>query len=56
LRQVPLNVAQVFAAAQFVGVVMAAGLVLGEPISLARWLGIGCICFGIVLVALTASA
>lgn len=56
LRRVPLNVAQVFAAAQFVGVVMAAGLVLGEPISLARWLGIGCICFGILLVGLTASA
>jgi drug/metabolite transporter (DMT)-like permease len=56
LRQVPLNVAQVFAAAQFVGVVMVASLMLGEPISPARWLGIGCICFGILLVGLTASA
>jgi len=56
LRQLPLNVAQVFAAAQFVGVIMAAGLMLGEPISPARWLGIGCICFGILLVGLTANA
>jgi drug/metabolite transporter (DMT)-like permease len=56
LRQVPLNVAQVFAAAQFVGVGVAACLILGEPISPARWLGIGCICFGIVLVGLTASS
>ena len=38
LRRVPLNLAQVFAAAQFIGVVTAASLVLGEPISPARWL------------------
>ena len=56
LRRVPLNIAQVFAAAQFVGVVIAAGLVLGEPISPARWLGIACIGLGIVLVGLTAQA
>jgi drug/metabolite transporter (DMT)-like permease len=46
LRRVPLNIAQVFAAAQFVGVVIAASLVLGEPISPARWRGIACISFG----------
>jgi multidrug transporter EmrE-like cation transporter len=46
----------VFAAAQFVGVVMVASLMLGEPNSPALWLGIGCICFGILLVGLTASA
>ena len=56
LRRVPLNLAQVFAAAQFIGVVTAASLVLGEPISPARWLGIACISFGIVLVGLTAQA
>jgi drug/metabolite transporter (DMT)-like permease len=50
LRQVPLNIAQVVTSAQFVGVVVAASLVLGEPISPARWLGIACIGFGIVLV------
>ena len=54
LRAVPLNVAQMFTAAQFIGVVLAAGLVLGEPISLARWFGIACTCVGIVMVGLTA--
>ena len=56
LRRIPLNLAQVFAAAQFVGVVIAASLVLDEPISPARWLGIICIGVGIVLVGLTAHA
>lgn len=37
LRSISLNLAQVFTAAQFVGVVLAASLVLGEPISPARW-------------------
>jgi drug/metabolite transporter (DMT)-like permease len=54
LRRVPLNVAVSFTAAQFVGVVIAAGLVLGEPISPARWMGIACISLGIVVVGLTA--
>ena len=56
LRRVPLNVAVSFTAAQFVGVILAAGLVLGEPISPARWLGIACISLGIVVVGLTAHA
>jgi small multidrug resistance pump len=54
LRRVPLSVAVSFTAAQFVGVILAASLVLGEPISLARWLGIACICFWIFVVGLTA--
>jgi len=53
LRRLPLNIAQVFTSAQFVGVVVAASLVLGEPISPARWVGIACISFGIALVGLT---
>lgn len=56
LRRVPLNLAQVFAAAQFVGVVAAANLVLDEPISPARWVGIFFISFGILVSGLTASA
>jgi drug/metabolite transporter (DMT)-like permease len=56
LRQVPLNVAVSFTAAQFVGVVIAASLVLGEPISPARWLGIACISLGVFVVGLTAQA
>jgi len=56
LRSVPLNLAQVFTAAQFVGVVLAASLILGEPISPTRWLGIAFVSLGIVLVSLTAHA
>jgi drug/metabolite transporter (DMT)-like permease len=54
LRRVPLNIAQMFAATQFVGVVVAAGLVLGEPISPLRWVGIISIGLGIFLVGFTA--
>jgi drug/metabolite transporter (DMT)-like permease len=56
LRSVPLNLAQIFAAAQFVGVVLAASLVLSEPISPARWIGIAFVSLGILLVSLTAHA
>ena len=55
LRRVPLNIAQVITSAQFVGVVVAASLVLEEPISPARWVGIACIGLGIALVGLTAN-
>jgi drug/metabolite transporter (DMT)-like permease len=54
LRWVPLNVAQAFTAAQFVGVVAVASLMLSEPISAVRWVGIVCISCGILLVGLTA--
>jgi drug/metabolite transporter (DMT)-like permease len=56
LRSISLNLAQVFAAMQFVGVVLAAALVLGEPISAARWIGIAFVSLGILLVGLTAHA
>jgi drug/metabolite transporter (DMT)-like permease len=56
LRAVPLNVAQMFTAAQFIGVVLAASVVLGEPIPLLRWFGIICACIGILVIGLTASA
>jgi drug/metabolite transporter (DMT)-like permease len=53
LRRVPLNLAQVFAAMQFVGVAVAASVVLGESISPLRWIGIAFICCGIALAGLT---
>jgi drug/metabolite transporter (DMT)-like permease len=56
LRAVPLNVAQVFTATQFVGVIFAARLVLSEPISPLRWVGIFFICCGIIMVGLTTRA
>jgi multidrug transporter EmrE-like cation transporter len=51
LKHVPLNIAQAFAAVQFVGVILASWFVLGEAISPLRWLGVGLITFGVMLVA-----
>ena len=56
LRWIPLHVAQSFTAAQFIGVVAAASLMLNEPISPVRWVGIGLIGVGILLVGVTARA
>jgi drug/metabolite transporter (DMT)-like permease len=54
LRAVPLNVAQVFIAVQFVAVIITASVLLNEPISPARWLGISVTLLGTFLVVLTA--
>jgi len=48
----PLNLAQSFAAAQFVAVVLAARVFLNEPILSLQWVGMICIAFGIVIVGL----
>ncbi|MBO6782211.1 MAG: EamA family transporter [Alphaproteobacteria bacterium] len=53
LKSTPLNVAQSLAAAQFVAIIFAANLVLGEPIGLLRWAGILLISIGILLVGLS---
>jgi drug/metabolite transporter (DMT)-like permease len=50
LRAVPLNVAQSFTAAQFVAIILASALVLEEPITAARWVGIALIACGIAIV------
>lgn len=50
LTKLPLNVAQSFAAIQFVAVIVAAHFVLGESIDGLRLIGIGLIFSGIVLV------
>jgi drug/metabolite transporter (DMT)-like permease len=50
LRTVPLNVAQSFTAAQYVAIILASAVVLSEPISAARWLGIFLIASGIAIV------
>jgi len=50
LRWMPLNVAQSFTAIQFVAVILASSLVLGEPVSVGRWVGIALIGIGIALV------
>jgi undecaprenyl phosphate-alpha-L-ara4N flippase subunit ArnE len=53
LRALPLHVAQAFAAAQYIAVVMAASLLLRERIACTTWFGIGFIVVGIVLVGAT---
>ena len=51
LRLVPLNVAQGFFAAQFVGVILASHFVLGEELTSLRVGGMVLIVLGIVVVA-----
>ncbi len=55
LTRLPLNVAQSFASIQFVAVILASWLILGEPISAVRGIGIVMISLGIVLVGITVS-
>jgi undecaprenyl phosphate-alpha-L-ara4N flippase subunit ArnE len=50
LQWLPLNVAQSFAAAQFVAVILASAWVLSEPIGLGQWIGIALIALGIATV------
>jgi multidrug transporter EmrE-like cation transporter len=51
LRWLPLNVALSYAAVQYVAVILAARILLGEPIAPARWIGISLIALGIMVVA-----
>lgn len=53
LRVIPLNVAQAFASAQFISVIVASAWVLSEPIPFMRWVGIFTIALGIFLVGLS---
>ena len=53
LRWLPLNVAQSFTAAQFVVTILASAVVLSEPITAARWIGIALIAAGIAIVGWT---
>jgi uncharacterized membrane protein len=48
-----LDLAQSFAAAQLVAVIMASSLILSEQNSITRWIGIGLIATGILVVALS---
>ena len=50
LGWLPLNVAQSFAAAQFIAVIIAARIVLAEPIGAVQWMGILLIACGISIV------
>jgi len=50
LGWLPLNVAQSFAAAQFIAVILASHWLLSEPIGVAQWAGIALIASGIAVV------
>lgn len=56
LSRLELNIAYPFLALNFVLVALVSWLLLGESISGLRWLGIGCICVGIFLIARSAVA
>jgi drug/metabolite transporter (DMT)-like permease len=51
LAILPLNVAQSYAALQFVSVILASYVLLGERIPAAAWIGIAMIVAGIITVA-----
>jgi drug/metabolite transporter (DMT)-like permease len=51
LARVPLNVATSIASLNFIAVLLASRLVLGEPIPMLRYLGFGCILVGMLIVA-----
>ncbi len=53
LRVLPLNVAQSYAAAQYIAVILASRFILSEPFVLTRWIGISLIAAGIVVVAMS---
>jgi multidrug transporter EmrE-like cation transporter len=53
LHRLPLNLAQGFAAAQFVGVILAARLVLGESILPLQWIFMVLITIGVIGIGFT---
>ena len=53
LKVSSLNIAQSYAAVQFIAVVLASALWLGEPIPGLRWGGIALITIGIVVIAIS---
>jgi len=56
LKRTALNLAQSIFAAQFVFVILAANLVLREPIGMYRWMGIALIALGMFVVAISPAA
>ena len=53
LKRTTLNLAQSIFALQFVLVIIAANVILNEPIGLQRWIGIGLIAGGLFVISLT---
>ena len=55
LQRIPLNLAQAIFSFQFIAVIVSSAVVLGEPVGTQRWLGIGIIFVGIMIVSFTAT-
>ena len=55
LQRIPLNLAQTVFSFQFVAVIVSSAFILGEPVGNIRWLGIGIIFVGILIVSFTAT-
>jgi len=53
LQRLPLNVAQSIFSIQFVAVILAATIILGEPISLTTWIGILLVSCGLAIIGLS---
>jgi drug/metabolite transporter (DMT)-like permease len=53
LSWLPLSLAQTFAAAQFIAVILASAFVLAEPVSGPQWAGMFLIAAGIVVVGVS---
>ena len=53
LKRTALNLAQSIFALQFVLVIFAAHLILGEPIGIYRWMGIALIAIGLLVIAIS---
>ena len=56
LKRLPLSLAQAIMSMQFVLVILAANLLLGESIGWMRWLGITVIAVGLIIVGVSAGA
>lgn len=52
LRRLPLSLAQAILSIQFVLVILAANVLLGEPVGSVRWLGIALMAVGLVVIGL----
>lgn len=56
LQRIPLNVAKAIFPIQFVAMIVSSTTILGEPVGVVRWLGIGLISVGISVVSFTAES
>jgi multidrug transporter EmrE-like cation transporter len=54
LKDLPLNLAQSIFALQFIGGIIGSAVLLGEPIAMMRWIGMGIMVLGVAVVIYSA--